>query len=309
MASTSNYVRKTIVILGDTGVGKSTLANHLSGTRVLETSDGADSCTSKVSTTSFKVRGLNFTVKDTPGFNDSKGRDEEHLAELHRDLRQVDDCCGFLILFNFQQPRITEPTQRSVNYFRDMFGQHFASHAHIVVTNCPLEKRNKAFQFVEERRQMLREIIGKAPPSGFPAFLVDCNDTERDEADIMADLNPIIDQLMTMNVCSLDDVNIPETSFGKALRQMEEDMRKRHQAEIAWKNVEIDEAKTRKQDSCEEVAALREKREEAERRRDEVLEQLKRDMEELRQAQQESWIDRLGNLLVKVATGLLPGRG
>src|SRR4051794_13993570 len=72
---------KTILLIGRSGRGKSTLANVLSETNNFKESSGSVSETKKIQFEEFvdKVNNLNYSVIDTPGIGDTKMSDSEVL--------------------------------------------------------------------------------------------------------------------------------------------------------------------------------------------------------------------------------------
>ena len=78
-----------MVILGQTGTGKSTLANVLLGQEfdckncTFPVCDGMNSCTkeTKYATGKWLGREAEFTVVDTPGFGDSDNNDNDLIDE------------------------------------------------------------------------------------------------------------------------------------------------------------------------------------------------------------------------------------
>ena len=79
-----------IVIVGATGVGKSSLADALlgcdprAGGCMFNVCGGTNSCTNQTSigTGPWLGTGKNYTVVDTPGFGDSSGHDNQYIQEM-----------------------------------------------------------------------------------------------------------------------------------------------------------------------------------------------------------------------------------
>ena len=74
--------RKIVVLIGNTGDGKSTVGNRLCGDESemaeegpFETSDQSQSCTQTLSKERTQIGDMQLTVVDAPGWNDSEGKD------------------------------------------------------------------------------------------------------------------------------------------------------------------------------------------------------------------------------------------
>jgi predicted GTPase len=139
--------RPRIVLLGETGVGKSTLGNRLFGKmpgmcaspNSLMDLDrprfgvgmGMDSHTNETAWIAGKWLGDHagnsscITVIDTPGVGDAQGRDCPHgevIAETVKNLSPVD---GFILMFKGSMSRFTQPLQDQLKFYQELLGQGF----------------------------------------------------------------------------------------------------------------------------------------------------------------------------------------
>ena len=72
-----------VLIIGATGVGKSTLVNNLLGEDVAEEGDSVESATSSVNCYEGEIQNVPVVVYDTPGLGDSReDRDKAYLKEI-----------------------------------------------------------------------------------------------------------------------------------------------------------------------------------------------------------------------------------
>ena len=76
-----------ILVVGETGTGKTTLVNNLLGIDNSPEQGGLDSHTSTISSYEMKVEEVTFRVYDTPGLRDSQGKD--HDAKYLKQMKDI----------------------------------------------------------------------------------------------------------------------------------------------------------------------------------------------------------------------------
>jgi len=140
-----------IVVLGATGVGKSSLANVLLGrdknydgrlfrNGCFMVSTGLDSITKDTCADQGYWLGDNntqmFTVVDTPGFGDSLVEEEKTIENLVTTLRdEIKHVHVFVIAFKQNDNRMTNSLRSMISLFEKMFGKHFWDNAILEATH------------------------------------------------------------------------------------------------------------------------------------------------------------------------------
>merc|ERR1719369_461982 len=123
-----------VVIVGQTGVGKSTLANVLLGESpdcnncTFPVCDDHNSCTKETSygTGPWKGSGVVFTVVDTPGFGDSDNEDTELIDEMMGALHTtIKGANGIILLLNGEDERFDASLQQMMREMQALFGEAF----------------------------------------------------------------------------------------------------------------------------------------------------------------------------------------
>lgn len=153
LISTKEIANKRVVIIGETGVGKSSLANVLLGRSEDYDGKGFENGCFKAGglnvngsvvtkSTCFdtgpylgKISNPNITLIDTPGFGDKMEAEIKTINGLVEKLKHIQYVNLFLICFKESDNRINISMLRMLNLFQQMFGSKFWNHAVIEATH------------------------------------------------------------------------------------------------------------------------------------------------------------------------------
>lgn len=130
---------KIIVLLGETGKGKSTFINEITKKDECREGNGTNSTTEIPQLVNYDHEGYNFYFIDTPGLNDKKG-DEENIKQI-KDLKKGPCPSTFIIMLGFIDMKITASIQNSLIEFMKIFpAKDFWDHT-IIVRNFSFEDK------------------------------------------------------------------------------------------------------------------------------------------------------------------------
>ena len=151
--SPSSNDKKGVIILGETGVGKSNFGNFLIKTNNFKTSSSTNSETQHV----IYGESKEIIVIDSPGANDSSQNDdieEEHLIEIVKAFKKAKYLNTILILLNYQQPRLSKNLRIMIKLFSSIFKiSFFLKHLGIVFTRCFDEDGRPEQEDLDEKKK------------------------------------------------------------------------------------------------------------------------------------------------------------
>lgn len=204
VSTTEDTDHPVLCLIGEAGVGKSSLAALISGHLVRDEHGDKQSSVFPVSNhsqpcTRFAVptwckwlgKGDDFQLIDTPGLG--AGSDDKQIEDLVRLLKQLRFVSCFVLVFNAEQVRLTEQHRRMVQLFHDAFGQGFFGHLAVVFTHWPSDRKSirrrgsRSEDFVRE--ELLASFEAHLSSSQedalkrLPAFFVDALFDEGEEGE------------------------------------------------------------------------------------------------------------------------------
>jgi len=146
---------KIILLLGETGRGKSTFINQITGKNECIEGDTAEAVTTKPKAVPLNYEGYNYYFIDTPGLNDKKG-DINNIKFIDQ-LRDVPRITCFIIVLNFNDIRITKSIQQSLIQFMNIFPAKSFWDNVIVVRNWSFddEMRGKLLEGINNDAELM----------------------------------------------------------------------------------------------------------------------------------------------------------
>jgi len=134
------------VLLGETGVGKSTFGNRLFGRKpgmcatnnsLIDQNNATfgvgNAWTSHTNETAWiagpwlgdYTNPSCFTIVDTPGIGDSEGRDCVHGMVIAEEVKRLSPIDAFVLIFKGTNTRFTTDLQEQLSFYEELFGQEF----------------------------------------------------------------------------------------------------------------------------------------------------------------------------------------
>ena len=109
MEADNNSNEPHFLLLGKTGVGKSTISKILSENKSIIIGDSFTPQTKKSNSYECKIAGFKFQLIDTPGYDHDKQNDNEHFEDIKRMLSSDNyNIKGIFLVFSFQDVRFSD---------------------------------------------------------------------------------------------------------------------------------------------------------------------------------------------------------
>ena len=96
-----------VLVLGNTGVGKTTFINTITKSNIFEISEGPHMCTKKCSIGRLTFKNKHNSFIDTPDFNNPYGKSEN---EINKAISENPNIKCIILLFNIHEVRIKQST-------------------------------------------------------------------------------------------------------------------------------------------------------------------------------------------------------
>lgn len=153
------YTREFVFLLvGRTGVGKSSTINQLMGEEVAKVGD-FEPMTMSVEQYKLPIDNINFVVFDTPGLCDDipeKGNDKGYIKKIKDKIKYV-DCV--LYVTPLSDTRIRSDERYGLELITKAFGEKIWMNSLLVFTFADQVKPEKYTYSLETRSRLIREVI------------------------------------------------------------------------------------------------------------------------------------------------------
>ncbi|MEH2326297.1 MAG: GTPase [Nostoc sp.] len=162
------------LLVGRTGVGKSSTINSLMGEPICTTGD-YDPTTMEVQSYEHEINGIKFTIVDTPGLCDDipeKGNDQKYIELIRNKVKQIDSLC---FVTRLDETRVSPDERRGIEVISEAFTPEIWKHSVIIFTSAnrandyliDLQERTKRIQYA------IAKYTGDEVASTIPSIAVD----------------------------------------------------------------------------------------------------------------------------------------
>lgn len=168
----------TVMFIGDTGSGKSSVGNLFLGEKVFEESQKPQPCTLTPTYHTSIVAGVKRIVIDTEGFDDGRHITEEQIHNLAQMLKHYQGGINSIgIVIQAQVMRFTQGVKDVIKFVYDALGKQVITHLCVMFTFCSTKFPNRDIKKNEYRKileEYIKEISGIEEVPNIPMYFVNC---------------------------------------------------------------------------------------------------------------------------------------
>ena len=217
----NNSEKICFVLFGETGHGKSTLGNAILGKEIFKTNDTMQSVTKEIYESNGVGKSQDIFVIDTPGINDSEGKENEYLNKLANYLKKRTDIKGIVVVLNYNlKTSLQNCAEKSFKTIFKIFNSESIC-THIIVTFTHFfggrkqPKRNEQGELKETIFKIFKDnynyIFNKeCPINSLPFYFVDIQSIEDLDSESKMEIDGMIATIFSRNPINPNIIQIKE---------------------------------------------------------------------------------------------------
>jgi len=244
--SSTTGKKRTIFVVGECGIGKSSLCRYLAecsaqtdediekAKALFTASSGHQGHTTTPAEATFNTVCGVLRIFDTPGLNDTNGRDDQFLVDIVKAMRNVDDCGAVILVAPYYNPRVTGTIQATLKMFHGIIGNDLLGMLTIVLTNADHKRRTKKPTDLDSfRNDLMKKVFQldhNAATGTVPTFSIDCEPDCMIEGEMQSQANTA-QALVNLafahephNLGQAKIVRTPEANLRNAKRMMDKQL-------------------------------------------------------------------------------------
>ncbi|PUU73510.1 P-loop containing nucleoside triphosphate hydrolase protein [Tuber borchii] len=277
--------------MGKTGTGKTSFINAITE-KGLKVGHGLFSCTQDIQTANTTINGREVWLIDTPGFEDTNQSNVDILATIANWVEQANNerkhLSGIIYFHRIIDPRMESSSVKNLRMFRELCGER--NFSNVILCTTMWDK-------VEEEEGRRREQELESEETFWGSLVSRGAQVVRHRGpDLVASARKIVETLIQKDTIVLQvqeeldqNSSLSDTSAGKLLTSAIEDIKKKHEEEMAAIMAEMQAAKDDKEEIRllkeyyeKEIKGLRKATEELEKLRAEDKKRFERELEKIR---------------------------
>jgi tRNA U34 5-carboxymethylaminomethyl modifying GTPase MnmE/TrmE len=146
---------KIAILLGITGVGKSSFINCITKTTRCKVGDDTKSCTQAIMQSDMSKDGYNFYFVDTPGLDDGEG-DEKNIKQLDSIKKKYPRINAMIICLKMDDLKLSSSLKKSLIQFMEIFPcSDFWNHVIILRTHA-----ERSAKFERKKKNIEGKLLG-----------------------------------------------------------------------------------------------------------------------------------------------------